>query len=230
MPLRLLMQLVLFALLVAPFPGHAAPSLWVGSTNVLAGNTVWVSLQVLVDTNVPHLQFDLVYETNFLSSATPLAGPALADQIILSSEPSPGVRRVELFSFSNTPVTSGTLVFVPFTASSNAPGRYTGLVLTNIALTNVQQQLIPNFNVTNGTLEIMNPPRFTSVVRIPGAGLRVQAVSPPGHLLIIQVNSSLSQNLWTPLLTNQPPLGVTTFDDPSAVKLPARFYRAVLVP
>jgi hypothetical protein len=223
------MRLFLLALLAEQTPGHAAPSLWIGSTNALAGSIVAVTLNLLVDTNVPNLQFDLLYETNFLASGTPLAGPALADQIILSSEPSRGMRRVELFSFSNSPVTNGVLVFVPFMVSTNAPGSYTAMTLTNVALTNAQHQLVPA-TWTNGTLEIMNPPRFIGMGRIAGGGVRVQTVSPPGHILIIQASAGPSQNLWTPFLTNRPPLGITTFADPLATKLPSRFYRAVLVP
>lgn len=230
MPLRPVLWLVLFALLVARVDSRAAPSLWVGSTNTLAGTTVAVTLNSLLDTNVPHLQFDITYETNFLSCATPVAGPALADQVIITSESPPGVRHINLFSFSNSPVTNGVLVFLPFTAAPNAPDRYTAVALTNVALYNVQQQLLPQPTWTNGILEIMDPPQFTTLGRMAGGGVRVQAVSPPGHVLIIETTSSPFQKPWTPLLTNRPPLGITSFDDPTAAKLPGRFYRAILVP
>jgi len=230
MAFRGIARLFLLALFAAQLSGHAAPSLWVGSTNVFAGNLTAVTLNLLTDTNVSHLQFDVLYETNFLSSGTPLAGPALADQVIISSESPPGVRHVNLFSFSNSPVTNGVLLYMPFAVSTNAPDRYTAVGLANITLYNVQQQLLPPATWTNGTLEIMNPPQFTTLARIAGGGVRVQALSPPGHVLIIQVASGPFQKPWTPLLTNRPPLGVTSFDDSTATKLPARFYRAILVP
>lgn len=229
MPLRPVTLLFLFAFFAAQLGGFAAPSLWIGTTNALAGNVVAVTLNLLVDTNVPHLQFDILYETNFLSCSTPLPGPALADQIIITSESPPGVRHVNLFSFSNSPVTNGVLLLVPFSIPANAPERYSAVGLTNVELFNLQQQLLPQATWTNGTLEIMNPPRFTSLARIAG-GLRVQAVSPPGHLLIIEAASSPFQKPWIPLLTNRPPLGLTSFDDPTTAKLPTRFYRAILVP
>jgi hypothetical protein len=218
------MLALLFTLLAA----KAAPGLWVGSSFGMAGGTANVEIGLMTDTNVPQLQFDLQFETNFLSSGTPLAGPALADQIILSSQPSPGVRRVQLVSLFNFSMTNGILVTLPFAIATNAPERYTGLVLTNLTLTNSMHQLIPLVTWTNGTLEIVTPPIFTSVQRVSGGGVRIHLASPPSHVCVIQATTNVAQGSWLPVYTNLVPIGTFSFTDP--VKLPRRFYRAVLEP
>jgi hypothetical protein len=220
----------LFVLFLSVLAVKAAPSLGAGNALGLPGGTATAAISLLTDTNIPQLQFDLRFETNFLSSGTPVAGPALADQIILSSEPSPGLRRVQLFSLSNSPMTNGVLVTIPFTIAPNAPPRYTGLVLTNVTLYNELQQLIPLVLLTNGTLEILMPPRFTSIRRMTGGSLELQVASPPSHICIILTTTNLTQSAWLPVYTNQPPLGAFPFEDLAATKLPRRFYRAVVVP
>jgi hypothetical protein len=220
----------MLALFFPLFEAPAAPSLWVGSAFGMAGGTANATISLVTDTNVPRLQFDLRFETNFLSSGTPLAGPALTDQIILSSEPSPGVRRVQLFSLFNSPMTNGVLVTIPFNIATNAPERYAGLVLTNVSLTNSLQQLIPGVTSTNGTLEILTPPRFTSIQRIGGGSLRIGLTSPPSHICLIEATTNVVEGSWLPVYTNQVPIGTFSFTDPDASKVPRRFYRAVLKP
>ena len=230
MNLRSTATLTMPALFFSIVAAMAAPGLWVGPANGFPGTTTTVSINLLTDTNVPQLQFDLRFETNFLSSGTPIAGPALADQLILSSEPVPGVRRVQLFSLSNSPMTNGTLVTIPFTITTNALERYTGLVLTNLTLYNSLQQLIPLVLWTNGTLEILTAPSFTSIQRITGGIVKLQVASPPSHFCVIQATTNVVQGSWLPVYTNQSPVGVFSFEDFAAAKWPRRFYRAVLVP
>jgi hypothetical protein len=109
----------------------AAPVLSVGSTAGVPGGTVPVAVSYTTDTNAPSLQFDLLYATNYLASGPPAGGSALADHLVATSEPTNGVRRVVIFSFSNTPITNGVLVFVPFTITTNAPDHDAALVLSN---------------------------------------------------------------------------------------------------
>ena len=208
----------------------AAPTVAVRSTFGLPGATAMAAISFFTDTNVPQLQLDLLFETNFLSSGTPVAGPALADQLILSSEPAPGIRRVQLFSLSNSSMTNGVLVTIPFSIRTNAPERYTGLVLTNLTLYNTLQQLIPFGSSTNGTLEILTAPYFASMQRLLGGSLKLQVVSPPSHPCIIQATTNVAQGTWLPICTNQPPIGTFSFVDSAAAKFPRRFYRALLVP
>jgi hypothetical protein len=207
----------------------AAPSLSVGNSFGMAGGTASAAISLVTDTNVPQLQFDIRFESNFLSSGTPLAGPALTDQIVLTSQPSPGVRRVQLVSLFNSPMNNGVLVTLPFTIATNAPARYTGLVLTNVTLTNSLHQLIPLVTWTNGALEILAPPMFTSIQRVSGGSVRIGLASAPSHICVIEATTDVEQGLWLPVYTNRVPVGSFSFTD-SAAKLPRRFYRAILQP
>jgi hypothetical protein len=230
MNLRNLAAMTVLALFFPVLAGMSAPALWVGRAFGVPGSTATAAIAFMTDTNVPQLQFDLLFETNFLSSGTPTAGPALTDQIILSSQPSPGVRRVQLFSLSNSPMTNGVLVTLPFTIPINAPERYTGLVLTNVTLTNTLHQSIPLVTWTNGTLEILIPPAFTAVQRVTDSSVTLRVASPPSHTCIIQATTNVTQGSWLPVYTNRAPVGTFSFVDSAAAKFPHRFYRAVVVP
>lgn len=196
----------------------------------MAGGTANATVNLVTDTNVPQLQFDIRFESNFLSSGSPVAGPALADQIILSSQPSPGVRRVQLFSLFDSPMTNGVLVTLPFNIATNASERYTGLVLTNVTLTNSLHQLIPLVTSTNGILEILTPPTFISIQRVSGGSLRIGLASPPSHTCVIEATTNVAQGPWLPVYTNRVPTGTFSFTDSTTAKLQRRFYRAFLNP
>jgi hypothetical protein len=126
-------------------------------------------------------------------------------------------------------MTNGVLVTLPFNIAANAPERYTGLVLTNVTLTNSLHQLIPLVTWTNGTLEILAPPVFTSIQRVSGGGVRIRLASLPSHICVIEATTNVVQGSWLPVFTNRVPIGTFSFTD-SAAKLPRRFYRAVLEP
>jgi len=99
----------------------AAPSLSVRSIAGAPEARLLVAIDYTSDTNAPTLQFDLLYSTTYLASGDPMRGNALSDHSVASTEPSPGVRRVVIFSGSNSPITNGVLVYVPFTLAANAP-------------------------------------------------------------------------------------------------------------
>jgi hypothetical protein len=225
-------RLLLMALL-APVAGpgclSASPALSIGSTAGGPGTTVPVPVNFTTDTNVPSLQFDLHYATNYLAPGAPVRGSALADQLIYyTNGVLPGVYRVLMFSFSNAPLTNGVLVYVPFVIATNAPDHDEFLSLSNVVLSNPQGFAVPE-NASGGVLAITTAPRFSSVGRTNGSVIHLELLGASGRAYVLQTATNLPSPQWTALQTNVAANGILEFDDPSA-SAPFRLYRAMVVP
>ena len=212
-----------------PAISAAAPSLSVRSVAGAPGATVLVAINYTSHTNAPTLQFDLLYSTTYLASSDPIRGNALSDHSVASAEPSPGVRRVVIFSGSNRPITNGVLVYVPFTLAANAPDHDEPLRLSNVVVVNPQADLVPS-NTTDGILAVAVPPRFSSIYRTKDGTIHLQLAGSPGRRYSIESTRAVGQAQWLPLYTNVASDGVLVFDDAGTAGLPSRFYRALVVP
>jgi hypothetical protein len=203
----------------------AASLLSVQSAVGAPGDTVRVAVNYTTDTNAPTLQFDLVYATNYLSSGAPVGGNALSDHQLGSAEPTSGVRRVLIFSLSNSPLTNGVLAWVPFTIAANSPDHDEILVLTNVLVVNSNAEAVPA-DAAAGPLLIAVPPRFDSLLLTNGGATHLQLSGTPGRSYVISATTHLNPPDWVGLTTNSAPGGILEFDDSSAGAFSARFYRA----
>jgi hypothetical protein len=221
--------LLIAATSLDPAISSAAPSLSVRSVALAPGAKVLVAIDYTSDTNAPTLQFDLLYSTTYLASGDPMRGNALSDHSVASAEPSPGVRRVVIFSGSNHPITNGVLVYVPFTLAANAPDHDEPLRLSNVVVANPQADLVPS-NTTDGILALAVPPRFSSIYRTKDGIIHLQLAGSPGRRYSVESTRTVGQSQWLPLYTNVASDGVLLFDDVGAAGLTSRFYRALVVP
>jgi hypothetical protein len=203
----------------------AEPMLSVGSTAGAPGSTVEVAVNYTTDSDTPALQFDLRYDTNYLTPGTPVGGSALADQEVDSAEPSPGVLRVLMFSFSDSSLTNGVLVYVPFSISSNAPDEDETLALTNVVVSSAQGEAVLA-GASNGVLSIAVPPQFTAIFATTNGETHLQLSGTTGRSYVIEAETNLYPSQWIVLSTNVAVNGVVEFDDASAGAFPSRFYRA----
>lgn len=213
------------------WPGQAftAPLVALSTNAGAPGTTISVPVTLWTDTNVSKLQFDLLYEPTDLTTGTPTGGDALADQVILTSLPSSGTRRVQLVSFTNALLTNGVLVFVPFDISSNAPDHDATLTLTNVVLYNQQNQQLPIVNLAQGVLRIEVPPLFTFIGPASAGGMHLEVTATPMRTCIIQGATQPAGMPWVSLTTNQSVNGQISIDDSAAALMLQRFYRAVVV-
>ncbi|MBC8002278.1 MAG: hypothetical protein H7X97_06790 [Opitutaceae bacterium] len=180
-----------------------------------------VSISLTTDTSVSSMVFDLAFATNYLSSAPPILGAALSDHIVVSSEPSPGVRRVQISSFSAAPLSSGVLVYLPFSIATNAPDHDTVLSLTNVSNPVVADQ-------AGGVLAISPRPGFTSIARMTDGVVRLQMSGSDTRTYVIETATNFSANSWISVATNSPVNGTILFEDIGAGESQTRFYRAIL--
>jgi Cohesin domain len=155
---RLLTALAILLPGLAP----AAPTLSITSTSGAPGATVQLAVTLLTDTNVSSLQFDLRFNSQFLTAGDPEAGGAVADHVVASSGITEGTLRVALNSFSNLPLTNGVLVFIPLTIATNELLTRENLALTNVVLYNANTIPIHPFKSVNGSLTIAKLPHLTA--------------------------------------------------------------------
>jgi hypothetical protein len=203
----------------------ANSSMSVGTTAGTPGTTDLVPVSIIVDTNVVSFQFDVLYATNWITPGTPVGGSALADQQLASAVVTQGQFRVLAFSFSNSPITNGVAVYVPFAITNNAPDHDETLVLSNVVLVTAQAESVPVTVVSNATLSVTVPPRFTAIAPTNSGVLHLELTGTTGRVYVIEATTDLVQPQWSALTTNTATNGVAPFDDPSASTFSNRFYR-----
>jgi hypothetical protein len=207
----------------------AEPAIWVGPTYGAPGTTVSVPINITVDTNVTSLQFDLLYNGNYLTNGAATAGPAIGSDLFQSAPEGQGDCRVIVASLSNTPITNGVLVNIPFTIFTNAPDSDQTLSFSNVIMVTPQLDEPPSTQ-TNGILSIIVPPQFTAVTPTNAGAIHLELSGTAGRTYVIQAATNLMQPVWLPLTTNIATTNLVEFNDPGAATLPQRFYRASAAP
>jgi len=204
----------------------AMPTMSLGTTAAAPGTTDSVPVSVTIDTNVVSFQFDLLYAANDLTPGLPVGGNALADQQLASAVVAPGVFRVLGFSFSNSPLTNGVLVYVPFAIAGDAPDHDESLVLSNMLLVNAQALVVPVSVNSNAILSVTVPPRFNAIFPANTGAMHLELTGTTGRVYVVQATTNLIAPQWMPLATSVDITGVLSADDPTAGNFPRRFYRA----
>ena len=219
------------ALALGTESAFAGATLSVGSVTGTPGSTVLVPVSIFSDTNVVSLQFDLLYDSNFLTPGTAVGGPALADQLYGDNIVTNGVYRVLFYTFTYVPMTNGVIAYVPFAIATNAPDLDESLSLTNyLVLAGTATQLnTVQTSSTPGVLTIAVPPACNSITASNGA-VQLQLTGSTGRSYVIQTTPSLDGSpQWSSVYTNITSNGLLTFDDPLGGTT-QRFYRAMLAP
>jgi hypothetical protein len=201
--------------------------LWLGSTAGAPGSTVQVPVYYSSDTNAVSLQFDLPYGSADLTSLEPVAGNALADHLVASSEPGRGVRRVIIFSLSNTPIADGVLVYMPYIISAASVDHNEFLGLTGIIVVSAAAETIPNDAPGNGVLTI-SPSPAASGASASNGGVRVVFGGTSGRAYDIEVSDDAGAT-WDVMATAIASNGAVAIEDQSVGPV-SRMLRMRLVP
>jgi hypothetical protein len=214
-------------LLCGPGGALAMPTMSVGTTAGAPGATVQVPINVTIDTDVVGFQFDLWYSTNDLTPGMPVGGDALSDQQIYFNIVSPGDLRVLAYSLTDSPVTNGVAVYVPFLIASNAPDHDEMLLISNVVMSSAAGTSVPVTVNSNAVLSVAVPPLFTAIFPTNAGAVHLELAGTIGRTYVIEATTSLAPPQWIPLTTNTDLGGILPFDDVFAGSLPVRFYRAV---
>jgi hypothetical protein len=213
--------------LVASAAVVASPLLSVVSTRGVPGGTVNVAINYTTDTNLTGLQFDLLFNTNYLQWGPPVRGDALSDQFLLGTNLiAPGQFRILVISSIRTPMSNGVVVYMPFTIASNAPDHDESLTFTNVSATDAaaEEVALPS---TNGVLAVVVPPQISGFMPTSGGVMHLALAGSPGRNYIIQATTNLAAPQWLSF-TNVLAGGNPVFDDATTSNFPVRFYRALV--
>jgi len=206
----------------------AAPLLSVVSTQAIPGSTANVAINYSTDTNLTGLQFDLVFNTNYLQLGQIIRGNALSDHVLATNLIAPGSFRVLTFSFSNTPLSNGVVVYMPFTIAANAPDHDEPLVFTNVVATDAAGVMVA-LPSSNGVLSVVVPPQISKIMPANGGVIHLTLTGSADRNYIIQAATNLAALQWFSF-TNVVSGSNAVFDDTTAPNFPVRFYRALAVP
>jgi len=223
-----------YRLLCLPFlltiTARAEPTLSVGNTFGVPGSTGIVPNVFTSDTNIVALQYDLIFEPARLTAGPATGGDALANHLLGSSSPGPGIRRVLVYSLSNARLTNGVLADLVFSIATNAPTGTTSITLTNAIFANEQGERVEAVRLISGTLvvAVAIPAHLGAIVVSTNGQARFQITGTENRRYLIQASTNLVQ--WTDLSTIAAAPGAVEFTDSTATNFSFRFYRAVLAP
>ena len=189
------------------------------------GNTVEVPVSLNYRSNelrnVVAFQADVLFDASRVDDGTPSEGPFLSRHVLTSSAPSPGVRRLLVYSLETAVLTNGTVAQIPFTVGPNEFRNFS-LTLSNVILVRADATQIPATNASGfvGVNQVFlaqdgHADGFLNVVT---NGLE--------QCYVIQATTDFVT--WVNVQTNSTDGGLLEFVDPAAGGQPYRFYRAIV--
>lgn len=223
--LRIYMKTIVSLLLIGFVCSASAVSLRVGTVRGFPGNTVEVPVTLRYGSNelrdVVAMQADVLFDASGLSDAAPSSGALLARHTLASSLPSPGVRRVLVYSLENAALTNGLVATIPFTVAPKDYRNFT-LTLSNVVLARADGTQVSGTNV-NGFIAVSQV--FLAADGHADGFLNV-ASNQVDQCYVIQATTDFQS--WVNVQTNSASGSLLEFADPRASQFPRRFYRAIV--
>ena len=207
---------------------HAVPQLIVGHGSGDGPIPSAVPVSYSSDLPVVAIQFDLTFDPSLLASSDPVLTSTSPTHALLSSEPTPGIRRIVVYSTSNAVLPNGPLVTIGFAALPRTPDGTLSLTLANALAADSDAHLIGPISLISGDFTVGPAVNAQlALTTLSSAGdVQLQLTGPAGTTFVLQVSQDLRQ--WTPLKTAAIPVdGILRFSDTVSPSTSVRFYRAV---
>jgi hypothetical protein len=206
----------------------AAPQLTIGHGS--GDGSIPSAVPVAFSSDVPAVavQFDVVFDPTHLTSSDPILTALSADHLLISSEPSPGTRRIVVYSTINAGIPNGPLVTLAFAPLPRAVNGKVTLTPANpiVASADAQPQAPITLIAGDFMVGALVSPQLRLTTLSPAGGVQLQLTGPVGATFLLQVSQDLIQ--WAPLKTDViPAAGVLNFSDTVSTGITSRFYRAV---
>src|SRR6266567_1346609 len=227
-PLMLQAGLVALASgLIWPRIGRADVELIVATVNGTRGGTIAVPIQLVGTTNIVGVQFDLIFPATQVISGYPFTGLSTNGPIVLSAELTNGVRRIVLYSHTNSILTNGVLVYVPLTIKANTPDNVSSLYVSAVTLARSDGTKEPLVFAGEGTLTIApaSPASLGSITRLSDGTLKFKVAGSDGAAYTIQASTNLTN--WTSVRTFLTSGGFIDFMNAGATNVSRQFFRAL---
>jgi hypothetical protein len=146
-------QLAVVLLLVAATALHAQ-NLDLGVTNGQPGTIVEVPMSLSPTGNAVGLQVDIGYYGDVLTLIGATGSAGLADHVITTGTPFPGILRIVLYSASNAEINPGEVIRVSFSINPDAVPQISGLPLMAATLGDINANLIALDPVDGGAVVV----------------------------------------------------------------------------
>lgn len=135
----------------------AGPGLSLGVATGAPSSTIVLDVVFAADGQTAGLQFDLRFDTNALSAPDSLAGPSLGSHLLFQASPSSGVFRTLIYSPSNAPLASGSIVTVHFDVEDTASNGVFVVTIDDYTGGNAAATSVPPSVVSNGYVQVGEP-------------------------------------------------------------------------
>jgi hypothetical protein len=221
MPLQRQLRFWLIALAVglALWSGWMSAQTTVSIANVPSypGGSVSVPVGWSKASNIVAAQFDVTFDPARVTGGAALPFNASGEQLVLSREVSPGVRRVVIFSLPNSVITNRNSVQLPFTVSPAEHASSGPLTLGNTILAKKDGTALAPLALKSGTIFVRQ------INFLPDGHVQFFLPSTPDQRYYIQATTNLVN--WVNISTNVATGSFLDLIDVDAVSYPYRFYR-----
>ena len=207
---------------------NAAPQLTLGHGSGDGPTPSPVPVTFSSDLPVVAVQFDVTFDPALLESGAPVLTSTSTTHALVSSEPTPGVRRIVVYSTANAILPNGPLVSLAFAALPRTPDGTLSLTLANAFVADSGARFVAPVSLVSGDFSVGAVVNTQlAITALSAAGdVRLQLSGPEGATFVLQVSRNLSQ--WIPLKTAVIPAGGSLqFSDSVSPATSVRFYRAV---
>ena len=158
----------------------------IGQAIVAPGSAVSVPVTCAGASGAVAAQFDVSFDASVVTLAGITADPALAGHLVDQQQLSPGRWRGLVYSLTNGPIASGTVVWLSFNIAPNAPDGVVPLVMSNTIVAQATGQAVQPLAQVAGALTVWSAERFLTT-ELAGAGqVRTTILGPQGRVFILQ--------------------------------------------
>lgn len=187
----------IFAMFAVALPNFAlaAESLIVGSGTAQPAAAVSIPIALQSQGNVVSLQADVRFDANVFTFGALTADAAATNHTVASSEPTPGVRRLLLYSLNNAALGDGALAHLQFLVRSNAPEGTFTLSLSNVILVDALALPVLPLTLTDGAITVVQETNCTYTLSANHGAFTTAAV---GNVEVIAAESCA----WSVVNTN----------------------------
>jgi len=129
----------------------------IGDATISAGTAVRVPVTSQAAVGGVAAQFDLSYNPSVVSLAGISSGDAMAGHVVDQHELAPGHWRALVYSTTNNPIASGTLLWLNFNVPPNTPDGVVPLTLANTIVAQTNGQRVQPLVQVSGELTVSSP-------------------------------------------------------------------------
>jgi hypothetical protein len=164
----------------------SAAELRIGQVAASAGAVVSVPVTCENVSGAVAAQFDLSYNPSLVSLTNISAGSALAGHVVDQYELTPGHWRALVYSTTNNPIATGTLLWLSFNVPPNTPDGVVPLMLAKAIVAQTNGLRVQPLAQVSGALTVSSPADVLALTLADGGRLVAAVTGVPGRTFTLQ--------------------------------------------